>query len=282
MGISLRLALPAIALIATPAWADDDFRIYFERDKAKITDAAFDVIHLQATAMKACPGAIAVNGHTDTSEDANALSLARAEAVKAQMLSEGVPAGSIVVTAKGDRELAVKTADDVREPLNRRVEVICGPSSLKPITSSRTPTFADILADKPASPPPPPAPVKAPPKLKPLAELLGSRPYTIHFNESSVLTPGGREQILAAATYAKSCNVSKIDLTGHAMATERNANLVAYSRALQVRDALMKEGLDATKIVAVGSVSPQVAAKPIPPATLSRYVEAVVTCAKPS
>ncbi|MDP1748828.1 MAG: OmpA family protein, partial [Reyranella sp.] len=66
-------------------------------------------------------------GHTDTSgpEAYNmALSLRRANTVKDALVREGVPATAITVIGRGEAGLLVKTADGVREPQNRRVEIV--------------------------------------------------------------------------------------------------------------------------------------------------------------
>jgi OOP family OmpA-OmpF porin len=38
-------------------------------------------------------------------------------------VNEGVPADVISVNGRGEQSLIVQTADDVREPMNRRVEI---------------------------------------------------------------------------------------------------------------------------------------------------------------
>jgi outer membrane protein OmpA-like peptidoglycan-associated protein len=53
-----------------------------------------------------------------------ALSLRRAKAVQAAMAKLGVPQNSIGVTGKGEEQPLVPTADGVREPQNRRVEIV--------------------------------------------------------------------------------------------------------------------------------------------------------------
>ena len=66
-------------------------------------------------------------GHTDTSgpEAYNmALSLRRANAVKDALVRNGVPAQAITVIGRGEQGLLVQTADGVREPQNRRVEIV--------------------------------------------------------------------------------------------------------------------------------------------------------------
>ena len=53
-----------------------------------------------------------------------ALSLKRANAVKAAMVKQGVPADQISVVGKGETQPLVQTPDGVREPQNRRVEIV--------------------------------------------------------------------------------------------------------------------------------------------------------------
>lgn len=68
-----------------------------------------------------------VIGHTDTrADDAHndRLSMARAEAVRRQLAALGFDPQRIVVAGRGERELAVKTAEEVDEERNRRAEII--------------------------------------------------------------------------------------------------------------------------------------------------------------
>ena len=53
-----------------------------------------------------------------------ALSLRRANAVKDALVREGVPATQIAVIGRGEQGLLVPTPDGVREPQNRRVEIV--------------------------------------------------------------------------------------------------------------------------------------------------------------
>ena len=53
-----------------------------------------------------------------------ALSLRRANAVKDALVRDGVPAQAISVVGKGETGLLVQTGDNVREPQNRRVEIV--------------------------------------------------------------------------------------------------------------------------------------------------------------
>jgi outer membrane protein OmpA-like peptidoglycan-associated protein len=71
---------------------------------------------------------VALTGHTDTAGSAAynmALSLRRAEVVKQALVREGVPAEIIVAAGRGETQLLVQTGDGVKEPQNRRVELVC-------------------------------------------------------------------------------------------------------------------------------------------------------------
>lgn len=70
---------------------------------------------------------ISVIGHSDTAgnRDNNLrLSKERATAVSRLLIQEGVPEQQIAITSHGEENPVIKTADDVAEPRNRRVEVI--------------------------------------------------------------------------------------------------------------------------------------------------------------
>ena len=69
---------------------------------------------------------VLVIGHTDTVGDAavnDRLSAQRAETVKGFLVDIGIPAARITTAGRGERELLVRTADEVDEPRNRRVEI---------------------------------------------------------------------------------------------------------------------------------------------------------------
>jgi outer membrane protein OmpA-like peptidoglycan-associated protein len=53
-----------------------------------------------------------------------ALSQRRADSVAAELVSDGVPKDEIVTQAFGDTNPLVPTAEGVREPQNRRVEIV--------------------------------------------------------------------------------------------------------------------------------------------------------------
>lgn len=70
---------------------------------------------------------IEVNGYTDTSGTLQynmGLSNRRADAVKAELVRDGVPGTAITTQGFGETHLLVPTGAGVREPQNRRVEII--------------------------------------------------------------------------------------------------------------------------------------------------------------
>jgi outer membrane protein OmpA-like peptidoglycan-associated protein len=113
---------------AQPASTKKSFIVFFDFDRSNITAEAQKTINQAAAAAKAGEASqVTLTGHTDRSgsEQYNmALSLRRAEAVKASLIKLGVPASLIVVIGKGESQPLVPTADGVREPQNRRVEIV--------------------------------------------------------------------------------------------------------------------------------------------------------------
>jgi OOP family OmpA-OmpF porin len=111
-----------------PAVAPPSFMVFFDWDRSNLSDQALGTIRQAAAAFKSKGNArITATGHTDTSgpESYNmALSLRRANAVKDALVREGVPAQAIAVIGRGEQGLLVQTADGVREPQNRRVEIV--------------------------------------------------------------------------------------------------------------------------------------------------------------
>ncbi|MBM3569288.1 MAG: OmpA family protein, partial [Alphaproteobacteria bacterium] len=111
-----------------PPPAPRTFIVFFDFARAEVTIEAAATIRQAADAAKAGNTArIEVTGHTDRagSDRLNQeLSRRRADAVKAQLQSQGIAADRIATSAKGEGENLVPTADNVREPQNRRVEII--------------------------------------------------------------------------------------------------------------------------------------------------------------
>ncbi|HEY6717504.1 MAG TPA: OmpA family protein [Reyranella sp.] len=106
------------------------FMVFFDWDSSRLSPASLNVITQAVTAFRSTGNArITATGHTDTSgsDDYNmALSLRRANAVKNELVRQGVPADAVAVVGKGESQLLVQTGDGVREPQNRRVEIVIG------------------------------------------------------------------------------------------------------------------------------------------------------------
>jgi len=103
------------------------FLVFFDWDKSAITAEAAAILD-RAAEQYAATGQtrIALAGHADKSgADAYnvALSQRRADAVKAYLAGKGVGADAIATEAFGEGRPLVDTADGVREPQNRRVEI---------------------------------------------------------------------------------------------------------------------------------------------------------------
>ncbi|MDP1750870.1 MAG: OmpA family protein [Reyranella sp.] len=119
---------PPPAAAPPPPPPPPSFMVFFDWDRSNLSSQALGTIQQAASAYKTRGGArITATGHTDTSgaETYNmALSLRRANAVKDALVKEGVPAAAITTVGRGESGLLVKTADGVREPQNRRVEIV--------------------------------------------------------------------------------------------------------------------------------------------------------------
>lgn len=103
------------------------FRVYFAHGKSDIDGAGLAALATLAQALTAdATLALLVTGHTDRSgaERYNTqLSLRRADAVRAALITAGVTPSRIQVAGRGESDPLVKTADHVREPRNRRSEI---------------------------------------------------------------------------------------------------------------------------------------------------------------
>jgi hypothetical protein len=132
LAFAATLAAPLAALAA-------DHTVFFAHDSARLTAEGRAVIE-QAAADYAATGETSVSlvGHTDTSGSAEynmALSERRARAVADALVAAGIPASSMTAAWRGESEPAVATADGVREPQNRRVEItVSAPDAAAPAT----------------------------------------------------------------------------------------------------------------------------------------------------
>lgn len=104
------------------------FVVFFDWDKSNLTSGANEVIDATVAEIqnRSDIRQIVITGHTDTSGPVSyneKLSMRRAQAAKSALVARGVSEDMIVMQARGESELLVDTADDVREPANRRVQI---------------------------------------------------------------------------------------------------------------------------------------------------------------
>ena len=104
------------------------FTLYFKEGSDELTPASqadFAQV-LAAVKLRPAPDVVVV-GHTDRVgllADNDRLALRRAEKLRLLLIEQGLPADSIQAAGRGEREPLVKTADEVQEPRNRRVEML--------------------------------------------------------------------------------------------------------------------------------------------------------------
>jgi len=118
---------PAPAPVAAPR-GPEKFIVFFNWDKSNLTATAQSIVSdAQAYADREGAVRITATGHADRSGSVGynlGLSERRAQAVKAELLKLGIPADEIAIMWKGEEDNLVNTNDGVREPQNRRVEII--------------------------------------------------------------------------------------------------------------------------------------------------------------
>lgn len=116
----------APAPVATPAPAGP-FTVYFAFDSANLSAEALRIVRSAADAARTENAPIAVVGHADAAGPADynmRLSLRRAQAVRDALIADGIPVSRITASGQGEGDLAVPTADGVREQRNRRVVIL--------------------------------------------------------------------------------------------------------------------------------------------------------------
>lgn len=117
---------PATAADATPVETTSTI-LYFPFDSTALTGAATAAIDELVAYLKSAGNvSISINGHADRagSDDYNmTLSQTRAQLVMETLIAAGVPSEMLQYFAFGETDPKLPTDDDVREPLNRRVEI---------------------------------------------------------------------------------------------------------------------------------------------------------------
>ena len=136
---------PAAAPPPPPPAPSPSYMVFFDWDSIRLNPQSMTTIGQAATAFKSGQNArITATGHTDTSgspEYNMGLSLRRANAVAAALVQNGVPAGAITANGVGESGLLVHTGDGVREPQNRRVEIV-----VAGLAMSNDQTYCNALA----------------------------------------------------------------------------------------------------------------------------------------
>ena len=104
------------------------FILYFASDSVELLPASVQQLpEIVAAAQQRAPTRISVVGHSDTQGHKAYnldLSLRRAMAVKQQLVERGVDETFMDVSSHGEENPLIKTADNVANAQNRRVEVI--------------------------------------------------------------------------------------------------------------------------------------------------------------
>ena len=104
-----------------------NFTVYFEAGGTVLTAASqVSMNEALAAALARSGGEIVITGHTDTvgtqARNDN-LSLTRAQEIRQLFIARDFPPSRIEAVGRGERDLAVRTADEVAEPRNRRVTI---------------------------------------------------------------------------------------------------------------------------------------------------------------
>ena len=104
------------------------FTLYFEEGSTVLLeDSKNTLLELFAEVAKRQAVEVQVTGHTDTlgkESDNDRLSEERAQAIKEILIAQGLKSNFVRAVGRGSRELLIPTPPHVREPRNRRVEVI--------------------------------------------------------------------------------------------------------------------------------------------------------------
>ncbi len=117
-------------VVAPAPSVPSSYLVFFDFNKSDLTPQAVTIVDQAAhNAGPAKVTQLTVTGHTDTvGSDAYNMRLSRrrAESVAAELEKDGIPSSEIEIVAKGKHDLLVPTADGVKEPQNRRVQIVYG------------------------------------------------------------------------------------------------------------------------------------------------------------
>jgi len=130
--VGLAIACTASSGTALAQNGPETYVLYFDFASAKLSAKARPVISEAAAAVdrakaKGAFSHVKVIGYADsagTAEGADRLSERRADAVRSELIRDGVSADDIRTEGRGKREPEVKTEDQVMNPRNRRVRIV--------------------------------------------------------------------------------------------------------------------------------------------------------------
>ena len=107
----------------TKAWM-----VFFDTNSSKLSQQGSATVSEAAGVAKSIPNAkVTVTGYTDTDGSPaynQALSVRRANAVKAELVHDGIDATAITVTGVGEQSLLVQTPNQTKQEKNRRVQIV--------------------------------------------------------------------------------------------------------------------------------------------------------------
>lgn len=114
-------------VLAALPQAPSAYLLYFLEGEDRLTaESESQIERIFADLATRSAAEISVIGHTDAmgaTEFNDKLSLQRAEKIRDELIRRGIPAASIAIAGRGERELLVPTEDGVAEEQNRRVEI---------------------------------------------------------------------------------------------------------------------------------------------------------------
>jgi hypothetical protein len=117
-----------VAAPPAPPPVQRNYTVLFDTGKATLSAESVSTIAKAASAFKTSGGrAVAVSGHTDTTGTPQfnlQLSQQRAAAVQAELQRGGVPGPAIAALGYGEKDLPVKTAQNVPDQRNRSVDIV--------------------------------------------------------------------------------------------------------------------------------------------------------------